>query len=609
VSSAIGFDFPDDGRGLAMVDWDHDGDLDCWLTNRSGPRVRMLENRQNAGHHFLAVHLEATKSNRDAIGARLELTTAGQSSHRQIRTVRAGDGFLSQSSRWISFGLGDEKKLQQLVVRWPDGTIDTFADLETNCHYRIKQSEKTAKAWTLSPQRNRFPDRPLPVPQETESARIVLVGRAPFPDAVYQDQIIGGTQRQAGSLRGPLLVNLWASWCQPCAAELAQWRDRAKDLRSAGVDVMALSVDAIDPQSGSPQAARDMMKQMKFPFAVGAASDEFVQSLNLLQRTMLDRRRDLPLPSSFLVDSEGNVAVIYKGTVDVEQILQDIPLLATGPQRLRDEAVPFAGRWLSAPTATDPLQIAVAFRDAELTELAIRYAQQLEGYYAAQRDRQQPIAQVNHRISEALALRGIIELERGRPAAAIGPLQRAVELAPENGRNRVRLAQALVRTNEHLAAVPHFVVALTLKPEDASTHYDFAIVLTLVGQHTDAIAHYKLALRYHNGWLPAANNLAWILATHPDAQLRDGAEAVRLATATCQTVNYSDPTGLDTLAAALAEVGQYEAAIEQCKAAMVMLQAAGNQKMAQRIAARLLLYQQQRPFRDPALRVNTSDGR
>ena len=60
VSSASGFDFPDDGRSVSLVDWDLDGDLDVWLVNRTGPQARFLRNEASNEHHFLAVRLQGT---------------------------------------------------------------------------------------------------------------------------------------------------------------------------------------------------------------------------------------------------------------------------------------------------------------------------------------------------------------------------------------------------------------------------------------------------------------------------------------------------------------------------------------------------------------------
>ncbi|MCH8922832.1 MAG: hypothetical protein IIA67_06750, partial [Planctomycetes bacterium] len=71
ISAISGIDFPDDGRALAQVDWDHDGDLDLWVSNRNAPRVRFLRNDVPHSGHFLALRLvgNGKTTNRDAIGA------------------------------------------------------------------------------------------------------------------------------------------------------------------------------------------------------------------------------------------------------------------------------------------------------------------------------------------------------------------------------------------------------------------------------------------------------------------------------------------------------------------------------------------------------------
>lgn len=69
VSAVAGWDFPDDGRAVAVVDWDLDGALDVWVSNRNGPRVRFLKNAGLAENRYLAVRLIGVTCNRDAIGA------------------------------------------------------------------------------------------------------------------------------------------------------------------------------------------------------------------------------------------------------------------------------------------------------------------------------------------------------------------------------------------------------------------------------------------------------------------------------------------------------------------------------------------------------------
>ena len=141
ISSASGLDFADDGRGLAYADWDGDGDLDLWLTNRNGPRVRFIRNNTPTGPNasWLALTLQGSTSNRDAIGARVEVHLKGEKTPR-IRTVTAGHGHLSQSSKTIHFGLGgNDPEIDHLTVRWPGGQTEKFPTVNANSRYHLLQ--------------------------------------------------------------------------------------------------------------------------------------------------------------------------------------------------------------------------------------------------------------------------------------------------------------------------------------------------------------------------------------------------------------------------------------------------------------------------------------
>ena len=94
------------------------------------------------------------------------------------------------------------------------------------------------------------------------------------------------------------------------------------------------------------------------------------------------------------------------------------------------------------------------------------------------------------------------------------------------------------------------------------------------------------------------DRLLWILATYEDGQLRDGAKAVRLAERACKLVNYEVPETLDTLAAAYAEAGQFDKAVETSEKAMQLALASGEKKLAKDIQSRLELYKAKRPYRE-----------
>lgn len=129
----------EDGRGVAVADFDRDGRLDLLLQNLEKPAV-LLMGRGEAGA-WLQVRLEGTQSNRDAIGAVVTLESNGR---KQMRQVAAGSGFLSTSSPVLHFGLGDAQRVDRLEVRWPSGRRDVRSDVAINQRLKIRESRPSA---------------------------------------------------------------------------------------------------------------------------------------------------------------------------------------------------------------------------------------------------------------------------------------------------------------------------------------------------------------------------------------------------------------------------------------------------------------------------------
>lgn len=130
VAMATGADDIRDGRGLAIADFDNDGDLDIVVNNNPGDsgrpelaRATVLRNNVGERRNWIAVELEGTKSNRDGVGALVTVETA---SGKQVQQVTAGSSFASQQSARLYFGLGDETQVTALLVRWPSGRIERF---------------------------------------------------------------------------------------------------------------------------------------------------------------------------------------------------------------------------------------------------------------------------------------------------------------------------------------------------------------------------------------------------------------------------------------------------------------------------------------------------
>ena len=121
--SGPGINDPRSSRGLAVADFFNDGRMEAVVNNLSDRPMLLVNVAQNA-NHWLALHLTGTTSNRDAIGARIELRTAKRLF---VDEVRSGSSYNSSSDLRVHFGLGSETQIQSVHVRWPNGVFEDFA--------------------------------------------------------------------------------------------------------------------------------------------------------------------------------------------------------------------------------------------------------------------------------------------------------------------------------------------------------------------------------------------------------------------------------------------------------------------------------------------------
>ncbi len=134
-SAGNGFQTPYVGRGVAFADFDNDGFVDVVVAN-NGDVPLLLHNSGGNGNHFLNFRLVGTRSNRDAMGARIRVVTGGVS---QIREIEGGGSYLSQSDLRANFGLGKTARAETVEVKWPSGLQQTFRNVGADKFYVIEE--------------------------------------------------------------------------------------------------------------------------------------------------------------------------------------------------------------------------------------------------------------------------------------------------------------------------------------------------------------------------------------------------------------------------------------------------------------------------------------
>ncbi|HTQ50755.1 MAG TPA: tetratricopeptide repeat protein, partial [Candidatus Acidoferrales bacterium] len=149
-------------------------------------------------------------------------------------------------------------------------------------------------------------------------------------------------------------------------------------------------------------------------------------------------------------------------------------------------------------------------------------------------------------------------------------------------------------------AIQSYRQSIQINPGRAGTYLNLGLTLGQMGRTREAIAQYRKALELDPDLPTALNNLAWILATSSDEQLRNGAEAVRLAERACELTHYAQPWFVGTLAAAYAEAGRFPEAATTAEKAEQLAINTGQPAVAAKTGQLLELYRAGKPYHEPA---------
>lgn len=195
---------------------------------------------------------------------------------------------------------------------------------------------------------------------------------------------------------------------------------------------------------------------------------------------------------------------------------------------------------------------------------------------------------------------GVMLLQQGRPADGVEQLRRAVGLNPRDPEAQFNLALGLNQLGQWTEAVEWFARTVSVNSRDPNAHFEYARALARLGKTREAMSSYARALLLQPDFPAALDGLAWILATSPDAEIRNAPEAVRMAERACELTAWKDATKQLTLAAASAEAGEFPAAISHAQTALDLAVTDKNQELAGRCRQALESFRGTKPWRvDP----------
>ncbi len=312
-SNSSGINVIQDGRGIARTDWDGDGDIDLIINSRTAPRLRIFKNNYDSMNQYLKLRLRGTRSNRDAIGTRVDVFLRGMSIP-LTRTLTAGSGRKSQSSKEVHFGLGRAVGIEKIVVHWPNSEPQSFAEIQTNKTYELVEGAELLAEQTEQRYRIALDDKSIPASNglpDTERKRFFPTARLPILEYRGPSDSERPKWYEIENVADHVLLCLFCPADQDNTDLLRQWNGQKHNFLKMNAD---LTVAFTGHDVDGDQELRAMSMQIEdagFEFRWGVLSAGSNSKLaHCCGEWFFDYR--LPQkPFALLMDTRGNIHFAY----------------------------------------------------------------------------------------------------------------------------------------------------------------------------------------------------------------------------------------------------------------------------------------------------------
>ncbi|HEY3988095.1 MAG TPA: FG-GAP-like repeat-containing protein [Acidobacteriaceae bacterium] len=530
ISGAAGVDFLQDARSFALADIDHDGRLEVILKNRNAPQLRILRNAMEEIGQSIAFRLKGKKSNRDAIGAAITVETG---TLRQTKYLQAGSGFLAQHAKEVFFGIGTEATVTRVTIRWPSGLSQELKDVPANHRIEVEEGSDTfaAKPFAGSPP-NFAKAEPMPA-QEPLPAEVATWLIEPLKAPEFSLPDVMGSKRELREFRNSLvLLNFWATTASVCSEQLRLLHRHRSMFASTELKILAINVD--EPADVSKARSLAIREGLSFP--VLFATEEVAGIYNISYRYLFDRRRDLAIPTSFLLDSEGMIVKVYQGSIDPAGVVEDVRSIpVTAAERVR-RALPFPGTLYQGAFLRNDFTYGVAmFQHGYLDEAAASFQQVIaakpndpEGYYnlGTLNLQRHDYPQARHYLEQTLKLRpnypeawnnlGMMAAQEGRSNEAIQNFRQSLLLRPAYATALLNLGNVYRRQGDFANAQEYLGRALEIQPNDPETNYSMGMFYAQQNQLQRAAEFLQKAAELRPDYPEALNNLGVLFVREQD---------------------------------------------------------------------------------------------
>ena len=296
ISGVSGIDSITDGRAGVFADFDNDGDLDVFSTTIQNQAHLLFRNNVGQDNNFLRIDLEGdAKTGTDAFGSVVRVKT---SAGILTKIKSGGSGFISQHDPRLLFGMGKDAKAESIEVTWANGEVERFkGDAESGATLLLKKG--AGKTQNIAVGKANLPN-PLTKAEIFAQSLKIKIG-APLPDFAVKT-LLGkaSSVRKQMKVGRQTLINVWATWCIPCAKEMPELQRMRHRLAANKVDLIGLNVDT---ERGANVKGYIAGKRVTYPNLIGG-----VAAIEQLYAT-----DELSVPLTILVDERGIVTDLIPG--------------------------------------------------------------------------------------------------------------------------------------------------------------------------------------------------------------------------------------------------------------------------------------------------------
>ncbi len=456
-SGVSGLDFAEDSRAFAVTDFDGDGQPDIFLKSRLGPQVRILQNNCAGANQSISFRLQGTKSNRDGIGARIEVDG-------QTKWLEAGSGFLSQHSKRLIFGLGESNSARKVRIKWPSGDVQEFENLRAGSTYSVTEGSQAVTSQPFSTRRVlpswpvdadnglRLHDtwfmEPLPLPEHQPGPGLLL--------------LLNG--ESSPSYLGLPVIKVDLSQSSERGEQYALFRRYLFDWRTDLKTPLALLLN----ESG---AAVKVYAELPDREQANADLDRIAR---------LSITDVLPFPGAYI------------GTPHRDFFKFGAAFLWSG---YPDQALPYLERVL----AKNPSNARVLVLVGQI-HLRANRATSAEKYF-------REALQVNPNDAEAWSGLGDVCESAGKPREALAQYEKALALKPDLLYTSLNAGQAADKLNDPARAEGYYRRALELDSQSAEAMNGLGLASAKQGRTKEARALFEKAISVHRDYSEAINNL------------------------------------------------------------------------------------------------------